>query len=48
MSEKEVALLSFPAVNGGYDYLGFTSTDPAALRWCRDVFEYYWARGKKI
>ena len=47
MSEKEVALLSFPTLNGNYDYRGFTSTDPAALEWCRDLFYYYWEQGTK-
>lgn len=45
MNEKEVALLSFPTLNGNYDYRGFTSTDPAALEWCRDMFFYYWDQG---
>jgi len=47
MSEKEVALLSFPTLNGNYDYRGFTSTDPAALEWCRDLFYHYWEQGTK-
>ena len=47
MSEKEVALLSFPTLNGNYDYRGFTSTDPASLEWCRDMFYYYWEQGTK-
>ena len=47
MNEKEVALLSFPTLNGNYDYRGFTSTDPAALEWCRDMFFYYWEQGTK-
>ena len=47
MNEKEVALLSFPTLNGSYDYRGFTSNDPAALDWCRDMFFYYWEQGTK-
>jgi predicted transcriptional regulator len=42
MSEKEVAALSFPLKDGGFDYLGFKSKDKSALKWCRDLFEYYW------
>jgi predicted transcriptional regulator len=42
MNEKEVALLSFPTLNGNYDYRGFTSKDPEAHEWCRDLFYYYW------
>ena len=47
MNEKEVALLSFPTLNGSYDYRGFTCTDPTALEWCRDMFYYYWEQGTK-
>ncbi len=44
MNEREVALLSFPALNGSYDYRGFTSTDPVNHEWCQDLFHYYWDR----
>jgi predicted transcriptional regulator len=47
MNEKEVALLSFPTLNGNYDYRGFTGTSPDALEWCRDLFYYYWDQGRK-
>lgn len=46
MSEKEVSLLSFPKIDGEVDLLGFTSSDPKFHRWCKDIFEYYWAKGK--
>ena len=46
MSEKELALLSFPKRDGRFDFYGYTSTDEEALRWCRDIFEHYWAEGK--
>ncbi|MBC8223278.1 DUF1724 domain-containing protein [Candidatus Bathyarchaeota archaeon] len=42
MSEKEVAILSFPTLDGKFDYLGFTSKDDRALEWCFDLFRYYW------
>jgi predicted transcriptional regulator len=44
MSEKEVAILAFPALTGEFDYLGFTSTDPKVLEWCKDLHSYYWER----
>ena len=47
MNEKEVALLSFPTLNGNYDYRGFTGKDPAAMKWCRDLFYHYWEQGTK-
>lgn len=34
MSEKEVAVVSFPTLEGNFDYKGFTSRDEGAIRWC--------------
>ena len=48
MSEKELALLSFPKRNTQFDFYGFTSNDEDALRWCRDLFEHYWEKGKPL
>ena len=45
MNEKEVAILAFPAVKGEFDYLGFTSTDPKVLEWCKDLHTHYWGTG---
>jgi predicted transcriptional regulator len=42
MSEKEVAILSFPDLNGSFDYNGFTSKSDQTIKWCRDLFNYYW------
>jgi len=42
MNEKEVAVLAFPELNGAFDYLGFTSSDPLVLNWCKDLHHYYW------
>lgn len=44
MNEKEVATLNFLNPTGEFEYFGFTSTDIKAVEWCRDIFEYYWAR----
>lgn len=46
MSEKEVALLSLPKIDGEVDMFGFTSSDPKFHRWCSDLFDFYWARSK--
>ena len=46
ISEKEVAALAFPEVTGGFDYLGFTSRDEKTLKWCTELFQYYWDRAK--
>ena len=45
MSEKELALLSFPKRDGRFDFFGFSSTDEDILRWCRDLFLHYWEKG---
>ena len=42
MSEKEVAVLSFPTIEGNMDYLGFTSGDETFYDWCKDLFSHYW------
>jgi len=46
MSEKEVAILSFPTLDGKFDYLGFTSSSDRAIKWCNDLLRYYWERTK--
>jgi predicted transcriptional regulator len=48
MSEKELALLCFPEVDGRFDYMGFTTTDLDALEWCGDVFLHYWEQGTEV
>jgi predicted transcriptional regulator len=47
MSEKEAAL-AFPTLNGRFDHLGFVTTDERALKWCRDLFYYYWEKTKPL
>lgn len=42
MSEKEVAAIAFPTLDGKFDYLGFNSTDERAIKWCGDLFQFYW------
>jgi predicted transcriptional regulator len=46
LSEKSCAL-AFPDVEGEFDYRGFTATDERALRWCRDLFQYYWGAAER-
>ena len=45
-SDKEVAGISFPLENGMFDYHGFSSKDVKAVKWCRDVYEYYWEKAE--
>jgi len=44
MSEKEVAVIAFPTIHRKFDYIGFTSTDERAHKWCGDLFKFYWGR----
>ena len=46
MSEKSVASLSFPRIDGRFDYTGFTSNDPEFHKWCIGLFEHYWSKSK--
>ena len=46
MSEKEVAVVSFPTLEGRFDYKGFTSRDERAIRWCEELFLHHWERGE--
>jgi len=48
MSEKEVALLSFPQRAGRYDFYGFTTTNEAAHKWCSDLFMHYWEKATPV
>jgi predicted transcriptional regulator len=43
---KEVSALAFPTINGRFDYTGFASKDPSFHRWCKELFEHYWSKGK--
>jgi predicted transcriptional regulator len=42
LSEKEVGILSFPTLEGKFDYIGFASKDSHVHNWCRELFEKYW------
>jgi predicted transcriptional regulator len=42
VSDKEVSQILFPTLDGKLDYAGFKATDKESLKWCRDLFTYYW------
>lgn len=46
ISEKEVGGLAFPLVSGEFDYLGFTSKEPRVVKWCMDLFQFYWDKSQ--
>jgi predicted transcriptional regulator len=46
LTEKEAALcLRF--LDGRVDYAGFIGSDPIFLNWIKDLFLYYWEKGKR-
>lgn len=45
MSEKE-GIVAFPLPDGGFDYLGFTSTEEGFHKWCGDLFDFHWGRAR--
>jgi predicted transcriptional regulator len=46
-SERAV-YISFPHEDGTYDYLGFVSSDPRAVVFCRDLYNYFWKRAEVL
>ena len=46
LSEKEAGVC-FRQVGGRVDYAGFFGKDPTFLNWVKDLFLYYWDRGKR-
>ena len=48
VTEKEVALLAFPRLDGEIDVRGFQSHDRDFHGWCSDLFEYYWQKAKQV
>lgn len=46
LTEKEGSVC-FRQVGGKMDYAGFSGKDPAFLTWVKDLFLYYWDKGKK-
>ncbi len=46
-TEKEAAIC-FPSLDGRMDYAGFFGKDPMFLNWAKDLYLYYWDKGKRI
>ncbi len=47
LTEKEAGI-SFCLVGGKADYAGFAGKDPVFLGWVKDLFNYYWEKGKRV
>ncbi len=41
------ATLCFRFIGGRVDYAGFSGTNPVFLNWIKDLFLYYWNKGKR-
>jgi predicted transcriptional regulator len=46
ISEKS-CVMAFPTLRGENEYKGFTSTDEASLKWCRDLFQHHWVNAEQ-
>jgi predicted transcriptional regulator len=44
LSEKEVAALTFPSLDGRLDYLGFRAENGSVIDWSKALFSYYWEK----
>jgi predicted transcriptional regulator len=42
LSEKQVAALAFPTLEGGFDYTGFMTKNKSVVEWSKTLFTYYW------
>lgn len=47
VTEKE-AVVCFRFIGGRIDYAGFFGKDPMFLNWIKDLFRYYWEKGKRF
>jgi predicted transcriptional regulator len=45
---EKVAGLCFRQMTGKMDYAGFFGTDETFRNWVKDLFQYYWERGKLV
>jgi len=44
---EKAASICFMQLGGRIDYAGFLGTDPAFHNWVKDLFLYYWEKGKR-
>jgi len=47
-ASEKAAYISFPLEDGTFDYLGFVSSDPRAVVFCRDLYDYFLERAKVL
>jgi len=44
LSEKQVAVIGFPNLNGKFDYFGFKAKNVVSVEWAMELFDYYWQK----
>lgn len=44
LSEKEVASLAFPSLEGRLDYIGFKGKNESVVDWSKALYAYYWEK----
>jgi predicted transcriptional regulator len=44
LSEREVAAIAFPNLNGRLDYLGFRSPNDSVVEWSKALYSHYWEK----
>ena len=47
-TSEKAAYISFPLEDGTFDYLGFVSSNPQAVGFCRDLYRYFWERAEVL
>jgi predicted transcriptional regulator len=47
-ASEKATYIAFPLEDGTYDYLGFVSSDPRAVGFCRDLYRYFWGRAEVL
>jgi hypothetical protein len=41
------SVIAFPTSESLYDYRGFVASDDSSLRWCRELYNYYWEEAEQ-
>ena len=44
ISEKQLAAVSFPNMEGKFDYTGFKTENPDSVEWAKALYSYYWGK----
>jgi predicted transcriptional regulator len=45
---EKFASICFLQIGGKVDYAGFSGDDPTFVNWVKELFTFYWEKGKRI